>query len=85
MITPQVTNGQAKPSKPMLWTHPDPESTRMTEFMQRVNQKYHLDLQTYDDLFNWSIDQIGDFWSETWDFTGIVAEKRPVGVSDWVT
>lgn len=57
----------------MLWTHPDPDSTRIAEFMRGVNSKYSLKLKTYKDLYQWSIDNIGDFWGEVWDFTGITA------------
>lgn len=56
----------------------------MTLFIQRINHKYNLDLQTYDDLFKWSIEQIGDFWSEVWGFTGVVASKDPVEARDHV-
>ncbi|KAG4436664.1 hypothetical protein IFR05_007843 [Cadophora sp. M221] len=69
------TNGTAKPSKPTLWTHPDPDSTRMAEFMRGVNSRYGLNLKTYEDLYQWSIESIGEFWGDVWDFTGITTEK----------
>lgn len=69
------TNGTAKPSKPMLWTHPDPDFTRMADFMRGVNSRHGLSLKTYEELYQWSIDNIGEFWGEVWDFTGITAEK----------
>lgn len=49
--------------------------------MQRVNVKYNLKLKTYPDLYQWSIDNIGLFWGDVWDFTGTVAEMRFVEVS----
>lgn len=64
----------AKSQKPILWTHPDPDSSRMAGFMHRVNAKYNLKLRTYPELYKWSIDNIGLFWGEVWDSTGIVAE-----------
>ena len=76
---PQMANGTAKASKVgkrKLWTHPDPGSTRMAEFMHCVNQKYGLRLKTYEDLYRWSIDDIGSFWGDAWDFTGITASKQ---------
>lgn len=76
-----VTNGRAKSSKEMLWKHPDPYATQMAWFMHHVNQKHKLGLLTYDELYKWSIDEIGDFWSEIWDFSGIVASKDPIEVS----
>jgi len=78
-LIPQVlnctTNGLHK-AKRKLWTDPDPESTRMAEFKRVVNQKYGLKLKNYDDLYKWSIDDIGSFWGEVWDFTGITASKH---------
>ncbi|APA11184.1 hypothetical protein sscle_07g059540 [Sclerotinia sclerotiorum 1980 UF-70] len=57
-----------------LWRHPDPTSTRMYEFKEIVNKKYDLKLESYDDLYQWSIGNIAEFWGETWWFTGIRAE-----------
>ena len=65
-----------KQSKRMLWTHPDPDSTRIIEFMRGVNRKYGLKVKTYDELYQWSINNIAVFWGEVWDFTGITAEKH---------
>jgi hypothetical protein len=78
-IIPQVLNGTTNglhKGKRKLWTHPDPESTRMAEFKRGVNKKYGLKLKNYDDLYKWSIDDIGSFWGEVWDFTGITASKH---------
>ncbi|KAN0092407.1 acetoacetyl-CoA synthetase-like protein [Hyaloscypha variabilis] len=75
----QIANGTAKVSKDgkrKLWTHPDPQATRMAEFMRVVNQKYGLRLESYEDLYRWSIDDIASFWGEVWDFTGITASKQ---------
>ena len=75
----QIANGTAKVSKGgkrKLWTHPDPQATRMAEFMRVVNQKYGLRLESYEDLYRWSIDDIASFWAEVWDFTGITASKQ---------
>ena len=47
----------------------------MSEFMRGVNSRYQLNLKTYEDLYRWSIENIGDFWAEVWDFTGITAEQ----------
>ncbi|KAM0129873.1 hypothetical protein ACHAQE_004594 [Botrytis cinerea] len=58
-----------------LWRHPDPTSTRMYEFKEIVNKKYNLDLDSYDDLYKWSIENIAEFWEETWWLTGIKAER----------
>jgi len=58
-----------------LWRHSDHKSTRMWEFKELINKKYGLKLNSYDDLHQWSIDNITEFWGETWHFTGIKASK----------
>lgn len=59
-----------------LWRHADPESTQMHKFKAIINYKYGLDLDHYEDLHKWSVDNIADFWSEVWDFVGIQGEKQ---------
>ncbi|KAB8295911.1 hypothetical protein EYC80_008731 [Monilinia laxa] len=58
-----------------LWRHANPSSTRMYEFKDIVNKKYGLNLETYDDLYRWSVGNVAEFWEETWWFTGIRAER----------
>jgi hypothetical protein len=67
------TNGSHAPLE--LWRHPDSRSTQMWDFKEKINKKYGLDLESYDDLYLWSIENISDFWAETWYFTGIKASK----------
>ncbi|TAQ87419.1 hypothetical protein B7494_g4236 [Chlorociboria aeruginascens] len=58
-----------------LWRHADPESTQMWIFLQTVNKKYGLELESYKDLYQWSVENIAEFWEETWHFTGIKASR----------
>ena len=58
-----------------LWEHKDPKSTQIWEFKSRIEQKYNLSLQDYEALRQWSIANIGEFWSEVWHFTGIKAGR----------
>ncbi|KAI9730447.1 MAG: hypothetical protein M1818_008142 [Claussenomyces sp. TS43310] len=66
-----------QPSVPSeLWRHADPQSTRMADFIRQIDNQYNLNITTYDDLYQWSIDDVGLFWKAVWDFVGVVA-KRP--------
>lgn len=65
--------GTMQPRK--LWDHPAPSRTKMTEFMNLVNKKYSLNLKSYGELHQWSIDNVANFWEEVWNFTGIKSEK----------
>ena len=55
----------------ILWENEDREATSMWAFLQKVNSKYRLDLKTYDELHAWSVQNVAEFWGETWEFTGM--------------
>jgi acetoacetyl-CoA synthetase len=60
-----------------LWT-PSPErlaGARMSAFMTRVNERHGLALKDYRQLWKWSVDHLEDFWSEVWDFGGVVGTR----------
>lgn len=58
------------------------EATNMYRFMQLVNAKYGLSLETYEELWNWSVREISDFWAEVWEFVGIEASQPFTKVID---
>ena len=65
---------QARP----LWT-PSEERIReanLTKFLALVNEKYQLKIKSYPELHRWSVDEVSDFWSTVWDYTGIVSSRR---------
>lgn len=63
-------------SKP-LWTPSEQriKASNMYRFMERVNRKYGMDFSDYDALYQWSIENLEDFWAELWDFVGIKASR----------
>ena len=64
-----------------LWIPANAESTHIFLFKQRVEDKYKVLLPNYGALYQWSIKNIGLFWQEVWDYTGIVASRNPHLVS----
>lgn len=61
----------------LLWT---PSSERvqnanMTKFIQYVNSKFNQQIEGYQDLWQWSVEDPKNFWRAVWDFTGIIATK----------
>jgi acetoacetyl-CoA synthetase len=60
-----------------LWTPSQAgiDAANMTHFIAQVNSRYALSIKDYDALYQWSIDEKESFWSEIWDFCGIVGEK----------
>lgn len=43
--------------------------------MSRVNANFRLSLETYADIHRWSISSKELFWSELWDFCGVVGDR----------
>jgi len=61
-----------------LWT-PSKERKReanITRFMEEVNARRGLNLASYLDLYDWSVNDIPDFWAEVWDFAEVKSSKR---------
>lgn len=64
----------------ILW-QPQPdavEQTAMYQFMQAMNTKHGLTMQSYLDLWDWSVDDLEVFWTEIWEYFEIIGEK-PTG------
>ena len=63
--------------KAPLWTPSDEriKSANMTRFIAFVNRRLGRAFKSYDDLYQWSIDDIPGFWSALWEFAGIKASK----------
>lgn len=57
----------------LLWRYSDPTATRMYEFKTLIQDKYHQQLDTYEDLRQWSITNRSSFWEQVWHFTQIRA------------
>jgi len=47
--------------------------TNMVRFMADVNRRHPMDINDYPALYQWSIDNIPDFWASMWRFADIVA------------
>jgi acetoacetyl-CoA synthetase len=59
--------------KQCLWT-PSEDRVRnanMTRFRELANTKYGMRLQSYREIYDWSVECIPDFWATMWEFAGI--------------
>ena len=52
------------------------KQANMTRFIDFVNRQYGRQFNTYDDLYEWSIENIPDFWAAMWDFAEIKASRK---------
>ena len=62
-------------SQSPLWS-PSQEriaDTNMYQFMQAINAKHQLDMQSYADLHAWSVADIANFWQEIWQLGGVIS------------
>jgi acetoacetyl-CoA synthetase len=64
--------------KAALWTPSEDhiKNANMTRFIEFINQKYGKKFKTYNELYQWSVDAIPDFWAAFWDFAEIKASKK---------
>jgi acetoacetyl-CoA synthetase len=60
-----------------LWTPSQAgiDAANMTRFIAQVNARHGLSIKDYDTLYQWSLDEKQSFWSEVWDFCGIIGDK----------
>ena len=47
----------------------------LTRFIGFVNAKYGLEIDSYAQLHNWSIENTPDFWATMWEFGGMKASR----------
>ena len=80
--TKQGPDGQNGDSQP-LW-RPSPEQlaeANMTAFMEEASRRTGLAFDSYEALWQWSVEDLEGFWSLVWDFGGVEGDKgERVGV-----
>ncbi|HUV55745.1 MAG TPA: acetoacetate--CoA ligase [Dehalococcoidales bacterium] len=51
------------------------QKANITRFISFVNERYGLTIDSYDELYNWSVESIPDFWAAIWQFVPIKASR----------
>lgn len=71
-------------SKKPLWVPSEERKKKanMTRFIDHVNKKYGKNFATYWELYDWSVEEIPDFWAAVWDFVEIKASEPYTRVVD---
>ncbi|PWA01848.1 hypothetical protein BB558_002024 [Smittium angustum] len=72
-ITSINTTSVADSASQPVWVPKNPEDTEMSKFMRYSNKRFNLSLKNYDDLYDWSITELEQFWSAVWDYSGIIS------------
>jgi len=52
------------------------EQAQITQFARQVIRKHKLDLNSYPEFYQWTVDHPEEFWSEVWDWCGVIASKK---------
>ena len=67
-----------------LWTPSNAriKEANITRFISFVNKKHSLKIDSYDQLYRWSIENVFDFWAAMWDFGEMKASRRYERVVD---
>ncbi len=61
----------------VLW-EPDDKTireARVTRFMSWLEARHDLHLDSYDDLWQWSVTYPGEFWSAVWDYFDVLGHR----------
>ena len=68
----------------LLWkpTEKQKKQTNIARFINFVNGKCNLKIDSYDELYDWSITNIPDFWAFMWEFAQIKASRQYDAVVD---
>ncbi|SDG37510.1 acetoacetate--CoA ligase [Roseospirillum parvum] len=68
----------------LLW-EPSPDRVRganLSAFINLLNRRHGLSLGGYDDLWQWSVGAIPEFWKAVWDFCGVIGRPGEKVVDD---
>ncbi|MGD9973465.1 MAG: acetoacetate--CoA ligase [Desulfatirhabdiaceae bacterium] len=68
----------------LLWAPSEEQikKSNMYGFMSGINKKYNQNFNDYKDLWQWSVENIPEFWAEMWDYADIKASRSFDNVID---
>ncbi|KAF9436500.1 hypothetical protein BGZ76_003755 [Entomortierella beljakovae] len=75
----ESNNQGMDPHPTKMWESSDKANQEMEKFRAFVNQKHSLSLENYSQLWEWSVEQIGEFWTAVWEYTNVVSSIPHVG------
>src|SRR5437016_8997416 len=67
---------------PILWQPSERaiEQAQITQFARQIVRKRRLELNSYPEFYRWTVEHPEEFWSDVWDFCGVIASRRGSGV-----
>ena len=61
--------------KDILWKPKSPEKSQMSQLIQIINESYKEDINSYNELHQWSVENVSEFWEEVWKYSKIIHSK----------
>jgi acetoacetyl-CoA synthetase len=52
------------------------EEAQLTQFARQVIRKRKLEVNSYPEFYAWSVDNPEEFWSDAWEFCGVIASRK---------
>jgi acetoacetyl-CoA synthetase len=52
------------------------EAAQLTQFARHCVRRFRLELNSYPEFYRWTVEHPEDFWSEVWDWCGVLASKK---------
>jgi acetoacetyl-CoA synthetase len=78
MAVSSAPKSASRAAPPVLWQPSERaiEEAQITQFARQLVRKRRLELNSYPDFHRWSVENPEEFWSDVWDFCGVVAAKK---------
>ena len=68
--------------KKTLWEPVSTKKTKIEELTRIINNNHNQSINNYEQLHNWSINHIPEFWEEIWNYCEIVHSESYTQVVD---
>ncbi len=70
-----------------LWTPSKEriENSNISKFIDLINQKYNSQINDFDSLWAWSIENQEKFWNQIWDFCNVISSSKGERISNGST
>jgi len=52
------------------------EEAQLTQFARQLIRKRRLEVNSYPDFYRWTVENPEAFWSDLWDFCGVIASRK---------
>ena len=69
----------------ILWKPKISEKSHVSNFIDEINKKNNIQIDKYEELYEWSISNPKQFWEETWKYSNIISSSDYHEIVDDIT